>query len=139
MSNMRPHQSGVTLLEVLITLLVMSVGLLGVAALNAFSLQSGQSSLQRTQASIIAGETLDWMRAHRSYFSESAADLSKAAEGIEDRYVDQMILPCLGVSASRANDGAFVVEVSWLVDRRIDSQEECPEEGMTSLTKASAI
>jgi len=136
--SLRSRQSGVTLIEVLVTVLVISIGLLGVAALNAFSLQSGQSAFQRTQASIIAGETLDWLRAHRSFF-ESASDFSAADDNIVARYQGQSILPCLDVNTTRATDGALEVEVRWLVDRRIDSEEDCPDDGMTSLTKSSAI
>lgn len=135
---LRSRQSGVTLIEILITVLVISVGLLGVAALNAFSLQTGQSAFQRTQASVIAGETLDWLRAHRSFF-DSASDFTAADDSIVARYQGQSILPCLNVTTTRANDGALVVEVSWLVDRRIESEEDCPAEGMTSLTKSSLI
>lgn len=56
---------GVTLIEVLITLLVLSIGLLGLGALQSFSLQSGQLAYQRTQATNIAYQVADEMRAYR--------------------------------------------------------------------------
>jgi type IV pilus assembly protein PilV len=62
----RKNQRGVTLIEVLITLLVLSIGLLGLAALQGFSLQAGQLSYLRTQANNIGYEVGDFARANRS-------------------------------------------------------------------------
>jgi len=55
---------GVTLIEVLITILVLGLGLLGVAALQANALKINQSALQRSQASMLAYFMLDAMRAN---------------------------------------------------------------------------
>jgi type IV pilus assembly protein PilV len=57
--------SGVTLIEVLVAVLVLSLGLLGYAALLAFSLKANQSANFRTQATVLAYEALDMMRANR--------------------------------------------------------------------------
>lgn len=57
---------GVTLIEVLVAVLVLSVGLLGYAALLAFSLQANQSANFRTQATVLAYEALDMIRSSRS-------------------------------------------------------------------------
>lgn len=52
---------GVTLIEVLVTILVLSVGLLGVASLQIFSLQTSQVTAQRTIALNLAYQiTDDW-------------------------------------------------------------------------------
>src|SRR5699024_5049815 len=70
MSNRYPkilrHQSGTTLIEVLITVLVMSVGLLGLAALQGFSLQAGQIACYRALATNVAYEISDFARVNRS-------------------------------------------------------------------------
>ncbi len=58
-----PH-AGFTLLEVLIALLVLSVGLLGLAALQLTSLQYNTGSYLRTQATFLAYDILDRMRAN---------------------------------------------------------------------------
>ena len=47
---------GFSLIETLIALVVMSVGLLGVAALHVDSLQRGQSGLYLTRALLLAGD-----------------------------------------------------------------------------------
>lgn len=56
---------GYSLLEALVTLLVVSFGLLGIAALIANSLKLNQSAFQRTQATWLANEIIDRMRANR--------------------------------------------------------------------------
>lgn len=58
---------GFTLLEVLIAVIVLSVGLLGMAGLNALSLRLGQGAQQRTHASHLAYEIGDAMRANAGY------------------------------------------------------------------------
>lgn len=57
--------AGVTLIEVLVAVLVLSLGLLGYAALLAFSLKANQSANFRTQATVLAYEALDMIRANR--------------------------------------------------------------------------
>ncbi|MGB9128630.1 MAG: type IV pilus modification protein PilV [Thiobacillus sp.] len=58
-------QSGFTLLEVLVAVLVLSIGLLGLAGLMATSIRNNQSAYQRTQATWLAYDIVDRMRANR--------------------------------------------------------------------------
>ena len=53
-------------MEVLIALLVLSIGLLGMAALQAVSLKSNHGAYQRTQATFLAYDMMDRMRANRT-------------------------------------------------------------------------
>lgn len=55
-------QRGVTLLEVLITVLVLSTALMALAALQTRSLQYNSSAYLRSQANIIAYDVFDRMR-----------------------------------------------------------------------------
>ena len=57
-------QAGFTLLEVLVALLVLSIGLLGLAALQTLSLKFNHQSYGRTQAVIRASDMLDRIRAN---------------------------------------------------------------------------
>lgn len=57
------RQSGVGLIEVLIALLVLSIGFLGVAALQALSLSTNNSAYTRSMATINSYSILDAMRA----------------------------------------------------------------------------
>jgi type IV pilus assembly protein PilV len=58
------RQHGFTLLEVLIALLVLSIGLLGLAALQTTGLRSNQMASMRTQATEAAYDITDRMRAN---------------------------------------------------------------------------
>ncbi len=62
----RKHQHGFTMIEVLIAAVVLGVGLLGLAGLQAQSLQFNFSSYQRSQATILAYDIIDRMRANQS-------------------------------------------------------------------------
>jgi len=56
---------GFTLVEVLIALLVLSIGMLGIAALYLESLRASRSALVRTQAVTLAADIGDRIRANR--------------------------------------------------------------------------
>ena len=58
------HARGVGLIEVLIAVLILAIGLLGVAALQATALRNSQSSLQRSQGVVHLYSILDAMRAN---------------------------------------------------------------------------
>lgn len=57
---------GFTLIEVLISLVVISAGLLGVAALQMRSLQNNYDALLRSHASVLAADIADRMRINRA-------------------------------------------------------------------------
>src|SRR4030065_2717121 len=63
--DVRHSMRGFTLLEVLVAIVVMSIGLLGLAGLMASSLKNSHSAYQRTQATWLAYDALDRMRANR--------------------------------------------------------------------------
>jgi len=58
------QQRGFNLLEVLIALVVLSLGLLGLAALQNMGLRLGNESYQRSQATLLIYEMIDRMRAN---------------------------------------------------------------------------
>lgn len=61
----RRHQRGVGLIEVLIAVLIVSIGFLGVAALQVYSLSTNNSAMARSMATISSYSILDAMRADR--------------------------------------------------------------------------
>lgn len=65
--QLRPRcaQTGVTLIEVLITIVVMSIGLMGFAALQTVSMKSNGTALYRSYATLAAYDIADCMRANR--------------------------------------------------------------------------
>ena len=60
------RQLGFSLIEVLIALVIMSVGMLGIAGLYVQSLQAGRTSMFRHQAVSLAGDVADRIRANPS-------------------------------------------------------------------------
>lgn len=56
-------QRGVSMIEVLVSVVVLAIGLLGLAALQATALKNNLAALQRTQASMLGYFMLDAMRA----------------------------------------------------------------------------
>jgi type IV pilus assembly protein PilV len=59
-------ERGFSLIEVLVTMIVVALGLLGFAALQAQSLKSNRTALQRSYATMLAYEIIDCMRANRN-------------------------------------------------------------------------
>jgi len=71
-------QSGFTLIEVLVSALILSLGLVGVAGLQAMSLKNNQSAYLRSQASALAYDLADRMRtniagANSGFYAPAAA------------------------------------------------------------------
>lgn len=72
-------EKGYTLIEVLVALLIVSLGLLGMAALQITALKQNQNAYVRSQAIISANDIMDRMRANTGavtngdYFSDSSA------------------------------------------------------------------
>lgn len=73
-------EQGFTLIEALIALLVLSIGMLGIAALYLDSLRAGRSALWRTQAVDSVGDIADRIRSNPLPLSASNAEGGAAYE-----------------------------------------------------------
>ena len=62
--NLVKRVGGFTLVEVLIALIILSVGMLGIAGLYVHSMQAGRTSLFRHHAVTLAGDVADRIRAN---------------------------------------------------------------------------
>ena len=58
------HVRGIGLIEVMVSVLVLAVGLLGIAAMQAMALRGGQGSLESTQAVMATNSILEAIRAN---------------------------------------------------------------------------
>ncbi|NVK21454.1 MAG: type IV pilus modification protein PilV [Kangiellaceae bacterium] len=76
------HQNGFSLLEALITLLIVSIGLLGYAALQIGALNSSVDSFSRTQATMILEDAVSRIRNNKEYL--------KTDSGAENAYVNNV-------------------------------------------------
>ncbi len=84
----RSRSRGFTLLEVLIAVVVLSIGLLGLAGLQATGLRNNHSAYLRSQATMLAHDIFERMRANRQTVLSAALpyntglDNSAAGTGI---------------------------------------------------------
>ncbi len=87
---MRGGQSGMTLVEVLVALLVLSIGLLGIAALQTTGLTATRTAGARTQATLMAYDIIDRMRANRR---DAVLAASPYVTALTDLYTDPATAP----------------------------------------------
>ena len=84
---MNPHrpQAGFSMVEVMVALVVLAVGMLGIAGVYVTTLRSSGSAISRMQAVNLAGDMADRIRANRF----GRADYENA-NGVENDCVDDM-------------------------------------------------
>ena len=70
----RPRQRGFSLIEVMVALLVLAIGLLGLAALQTLGLKFNTQSYQRTQAVLNAYDIVDRIRANSGGIAAAVYD-----------------------------------------------------------------
>lgn len=117
---MRNLQRGVTLIEVMIAVLVFAIGLLGIAALQAVSLQSGQGAYYRTQAINLAYEVADFARVNRSA-AIADCDLPVIA-GWDNFAAQQLPGGILDFQFTDCLNGEIQVTVTWGEARLADAE-----------------
>ncbi len=76
-----PTSSGFTLVEVMVSLIVISVGLLGIASMQALALSSSNNARLRSLAAIEASSLAATMHTNRSYWSSSVPGLVTVIDG----------------------------------------------------------
>lgn len=126
--------TGFTLLEVLVALIVLSIGLLGLAGLQASGLRSNHSGYLRSQATIFAYEMTDRMRANRktaltgSYdigFSDSIPSGTTIEDIDRKEWLNALAasLPSGKGAIDCNSSGLCTLTIQWLDDRNIDSSD----------------
>lgn len=81
-STSRSSQRGVGLIEVLVAVLVLAIGLLGIAGLQSSTLKNNQSAFERSQAVTLSYLMLDAMRANVSAARTGQYNLSRTCSAI---------------------------------------------------------
>lgn len=115
---------GISLIEILVAVLVLSIGVLGLAALQGFSLQAGQGAYHRTQATNIAYEIADFTRLNRSAAMDSCDIPLRAAW--QNFAAAQLPGGNVNVTFTDCEAGEIQVSITWSEDR-IDDAEETGE------------
>jgi len=128
---LRGGERGFSMLEVLISLLVLSIGLLGLASLQVAGLQNNHSAYLRSQATLLSYEIVDSMRANRQAALDGAYDLDSYGDtpgGSDNEAVTwdledwisnlENTLPEGRGRIRVQSDGNVIVWVRWLDERR---------------------
>jgi type IV pilus assembly protein PilV len=105
-------ERGTTLVETLVALLVLSIGLLGVAGLQMTSLQNNRGAHMRSQAQVLAYSIADRMRANRTVALANgyAVALGAAPAGADLRALDLQDWKTALSNTLPAGDGAIALE-----------------------------
>jgi len=112
---------GFTLIEVLVSIVILSIGLLGIAKLMLFSSRSNDSAYLRSQATELAYEILDNMRANR----QEAINLTyNTAQGATATTAAPPAAICLGAVQCTTTQLAVFDVYQWKV--RLDTASGLP-------------
>lgn len=119
------YLSGFTLLEVMISLLILSIGLLGIAALQANSLKINHGAYQRSQAIFLAYDMMDRLRANRTAALAGQCDIALGATlggtdmcdvdvtDWQDNFVGALLPSGVGSVDCSTTANVCVVTVQW--------------------------
>jgi type IV pilus assembly protein PilV len=126
--------SGFTLIEVLVALIVLSIGLLGVAGMQITGLRANQSAGSRTQASYLADDIIDRMRANNTSarngdyniatMGGTVTGTTTAALDVQAWVAELLSLPSgQGQIQVNAATNIATVTIQWVDSRGGDSNE----------------
>ncbi|OZG71474.1 type IV pilus modification protein PilV [Hahella sp. CCB-MM4] len=131
-SPIKKHQAGFTMIELLVAVLILAIGLLGVAGIQTFSVKASSNSNLRGTALYLANNMLDRMRANPGGVSggnynsmtgkaQTAACLTSTGCSVSqmannDKYEwEEAVKDALpdGVADIALAGGVFTISVSW--------------------------
>ncbi|AVS75235.1 type IV pilus modification protein PilV [Paracidovorax cattleyae] len=119
----RHRESGFTLVEVLVSIVVLSFGILGLVGVQAFALQSTREARLQAQAANLAREMAEMMRGNNQIGIKSDASLNPYLVSLQSPLAPATAGYCLGVASSSAcADGTAVARAEltdWLT--RLDA------------------
>lgn len=109
-------QQGIALIEILISVLVLGIGLLGIAALQSSSVRYSQSAQERTTALIMAGTLTEIMRSN-----PDVARTGSYAGDCESELLAEWALQLQSATGTttcpeviwNAGTGVYTISISW--------------------------
>lgn len=109
-----PAHRGFTLVEVLVALIVMSIGLLGVARLNALALSSTSTARMRSLAAIEAASLASSMHANREYWAGSPATTTVVSAAAISSTTDATLSTAVSIAPSCTSGNAAPCSAAYL-------------------------
>jgi type IV pilus assembly protein PilV len=97
---MKSRSRGFTLLEVLVALIVLSIGLLGLSGLQATSLSGNHQALIRSQATLMVSDIIDRMRANRASALAGDYDIASGDSTPTGPACSTPATPCTGAQVA---------------------------------------
>lgn len=131
--TIRLSEDGFTMVELLVAVLVLSIGLLGLAGLQAAGLRNNQSAYQRSQATILAYDIADRMRANQAAAAAGAYNIalgaaggggSVAADDLTEWKDNMAALLASGDGSVTNNGGNFIILVQWDDNRNANNLQQ---------------
>lgn len=125
------HQVGMTLVEVLVAVLILAIGLLGAAVIQLNALKYTDSARMTSQASFIAYDMLDRIRANSAadyaWERSERAPASSATASVRDQDLHDFEANILGFAGESAKGSVSIsanevtVSISWDDSRSANS------------------
>ena len=94
--------AGFTMLEVMISIVIIAFGLLGIAGLQAFALKNSQSASARLTATVLAEDMVDRLRSNQP--AMASAEYNKPNTADYDSNIDCATNPCLASAPANMAD-----------------------------------
>jgi type IV pilus assembly protein PilV len=143
-------QRGVGLIEVLISLVVIAIGLLGLAALQGKAQKAELESYQRSQALILLQDVAGRLRANRNgrdgypdgaSCTNATCTADKAAWQNQLQQPDAPLNGFICIDKENGADNAFIVSIAWqgLADISQSTENDCGESSITSNRRVMSI
>lgn len=125
----RCSEHGFTLIEVLVTMLILSIGLMGIAGLQAVSLKMNQSAHLSSQATFLAYDIIDRMRANRTAALNQEYDMpmgctAPSVSGVVKDDLENWLKTLCGVEGEENAPGVLPQGDSGKTGAAIDMDDE---------------
>lgn len=112
-SGRKNSQAGFTIIEVLVSITIFAIGLIGVARLQVVAKQSNHDAVQRVTATSIAQDLVSRMRANSSALSTYVENDG----AIQINYNDGTSEPSPNCSSSTCNDEELALHDLWEIEQ----------------------
>ncbi len=112
---------GFTLIEILVSLVVLTIGLLGIAMLQLLSKRSNFEAVERTVASNMANFIIERMRANPGSLTTYAGTQESPSDTLGGGSISSEPTPTCGASTSTCTSADLAEHDRWLLEQMLDN------------------